>query len=71
MAKLPQTIRSMYTDVYAYHERFADMGNTQEEWEQAVDTAKSVAAHHQNHPLMIALLGATFDWLDEERNGRT
>ena len=71
MAKLPQTIRSMYPDVYAYHERFADMGNTPEEWEQALDTAKSVAAHQQHHPRMIDLLGAAFDWLDEERNGRT
>ena len=68
MAKLPQELRTMYTDAFAYHEKFHEMGNTPEEWEKAVQTAKDVAAHHNNHPLIIALLGAAFDWLDEERN---
>ena len=71
MSKLPQNLRSMHTDAYAYCERFHDMGNTPDEWETAAEMMNSVAAHHNHHPLMQRLLFAVYDWMDSERNGDT
>lgn len=69
MSKLPQNLRAMHTDAYAFCERFHTMGNTPEEWEEAANTMSSVAAHHDHHPLAEKLLFAVYDWLDAERNG--
>ena len=69
MAKLPQELRAMHTDAYAFCERFYTMGNKPEEWEEAANVMNSVAAHHNHHPLAQKLLFAVYDWLDAERNG--
>jgi hypothetical protein len=69
MTKLPQNLRAMHTDVYAFCEKYFSMGNTPEEWEEAAKTMNDVAAHHNFHPLAERLLFAVYDWLDAERNG--
>lgn len=69
MSKLPQSIRAMHTDAYAFHERFQNMGNSTEEWEECCNTMNSVAAHHNFHPLIEAMLLAVYDELDRTRNG--
>ena len=69
MTKLPQNLRAMFTDAYAFAERYHTMGNSPEEWEEAVNTMNSVAAHHGFHPLSEKLLFAVYDWMEGERNG--
>lgn len=69
MTKLPQNLRAMHTDAYAFCEKYFSMGNTPEEWEETANTMNSVAAHHNFHPLAERLLFAVYDWLDAERNG--
>ena len=67
MSKLPENIRSMYTDAYKLHEMFSDMGNTEAEWERFGGMMRDVSVHHNNHPLMMALINAVSDQLERER----
>lgn len=69
MSKLPQNLRSMFTDAYAFCEQFHGMGNDPQQWEKAADVMRSVAEHHNDHPLAVNLLYSVYDWLDLERNG--
>jgi hypothetical protein len=65
--KLPDNIRSMYTDAYKLHETFCSMGNTPEEWTRCTGTMNAVCIHHGNHPLMISLAIAVLDQLERDR----
>ena len=68
-AKLPENIRSMYTDAYKLHETFCEMENTPEEWVKCSGMMSEVCVHHNNHPLMLSLAVAVFDELERERCG--
>lgn len=67
MSKLPDDIRSMYTDAYRLHETFTGIGNNPDDWVRCTGTISEVCVHHNNHPLMLALAVAVFDQLDRER----
>lgn len=67
MARLPESIRTMYADAYKLHETFCEMGNSAEEWCQCAEVIGNVCRHHENHPMMIALALAVLDQLERER----
>lgn len=66
-AKLPEDIRSMYTDAYRLHETFCGMGNTAEEWAACARSTGETCSRHGNHPLMMDLLLAVYMHLERER----
>ena len=65
--KLPENIRSMYTDAYKLHETLQGMGNSPEDWLKCCELMSQTTIRHNEHPLMVALAAAVFEQLERER----
>lgn len=71
MKKLPENIRTIYTDAYRLHETFHGMENNLQNWTDVAVACDDVCRKHGNHPLMIALAAAVHEQVEREVNGST
>lgn len=66
MSKLPDDRRSVFADVYGYYERHWDMPDTEEAWTGAAEQMGAISTKHGNSPLVMNLLMACFQTIDDE-----
>lgn len=67
MQKLPDPVRAIYTDIYHFHERHIDMGDTAEEWEACAADARDLCRKHEGNFLAHNLIIAVYYALERER----
>lgn len=65
MAKLPEDIRSIFTDVYRFYEAHWDMPDRVENWQGCVKDIGAVLKAHDGNRLAEKLLMACYETMDE------
>ena len=66
MAKIPQQLRSIWTDAYNFYAQFHGEINTREDWEKCANTMVKISQAHNDHPLAKSILIAVYDQLNRE-----
>ena len=67
VAKLPQDLRDIWTDLYSLHANFNGMGNSVEDWTAFWKTAASIVGKHNDNKLCMELAVAVGNYLEDER----
>lgn len=66
-AKLPQSVRDIWTDMYKLHETFDAMGSSVEDWALWWKTSMSILHKHNDHPLCEQLILGLTAYLESSR----
>lgn len=65
--RLDDETRSLYTDIYRYHERFQTMGNSDNDYILAFDEADYIWQKHGKTEFAYAMIFAVYEKLVEDR----